>query len=115
MTKRKINGEIKILAGLALSTGLMGCSLMSERPYRLDQGTVEGYDRITFETAAGIRADADRMNGLLRTAKESRKEPPAYFEFRKQQEPEITKRTDLRTAARRPTFAERVMGKTEEK
>lgn len=92
--KKKMHGETKILAATGLVCGAlfnMGCT-----------PAYEGYDRITLETAAGINANADLMNGLIRTSKESGRGPSKYVSFREQQEKEITEREKVK--AKKPGF-----------
>ena len=99
--QKKINGEWKILAGtgaavglIAASSGLIGCS-----PMQYNSGKVEGYDYVQFSTAAGIKAQGDLLNGLIRTAKESRKDDSKYFGYRETEDVQITAREAIRASA----------------
>ena len=78
--------EIRILMVVASLTALMlqaGCSGL---------GMHGGYDRVTYETDKGIKAHADYLNGIIRTAKEDAKDDSKFFGFRAKQEAEITTR-----------------------
>ena len=85
--------------GLAISSGLLamgGCAVKDHDGI----GSLSGYDYIQLGTSAGINANADMMNGLIKTAKETRRDQSQYFGFRQQQEPEVTKREVEKVRAR---------------
>lgn len=48
-------------------------------------GTTAGHDKACFYTEAGQQAETDSQVALIRTAKESRKEPSSAFAYRSTQ------------------------------
>lgn len=115
----KINGELKIIGALgatvakvATATGLIafgsGCTQMQQPQHNF--GSVAGYDRVTFETAEGIRADGDRTVGLIRTSKEDGKRKSQYLEYREKQDKEVTVRESIRANAPQRGFMSGLFG-----
>jgi hypothetical protein len=90
---------LMLAAGLTAIILQAGCSGL---------GLHGGYDRVTYETDKGIRAQADFINGLIRTAKESAKDDSKFFGFREKQEAETT------TRELKPSFLDGLFAPTKE-
>lgn len=79
----------KVIIILAIGAGaalLQGCGAYAGN-----------YDKVTQYTAAGIKAEADAINGLIRTAKENRTDDSKYFGHRALEEKETTTRHTKKT------------------